>query len=103
MDAGFRIVERFLDGGDRREQLVLHLYQVHGLGGHILVYRRDSSHRVAHHADFFERQGVLILADGQNPVGDGQIFSGQDGLDAAKFLRFGGVDADDAGVRHAAA
>ena len=59
----------------------------------------DAGHVVADVADFVEGEGVFVVADGENAVGIGRVFAGDDGDDAVELLGAGGVNALDAGVR----
>ena len=75
MDTRLGRVERRLDRGDRREKFILDVNQIQRFGGHVLIHCGDGGHRVSHHADLANRQGMFIFADGQSPVGNRQVLS----------------------------
>jgi hypothetical protein len=50
-------------------------------------------------AHVIEAEGLLVLADGKNPVLDGQVFPGEDQIDSGASESAGSVDLSNAGVR----
>ncbi len=90
-----------LDPGNGRERLVVHLDQVHGLGRRLFIDSHDGCYRVADEPHAVDGQGVLILADRQDPVRNRQIASGQNEMHARQLLCRAGIDGADAGVRDA--
>src|SRR5580693_3366029 len=81
------------------QELVFNVDQLERLIRRGLVDRGDTSDVIANVADFIERERVLVMADGQNAIGIGRVFSYYDGDDAFQFFGAAGVHALDAGVR----
>ena len=91
-----------LDGvervGEGPQHLVLDGDQVERLGGRFFAGGRDRRHGVAHEARFVERQGVLVLAHGEDAERDRQVLPDEHRFDAGESGGFGRVDRDDASV-----
>ena len=100
VDAHVRVRQRFLDGHQRLERLVLDLDQARGPLGRLLVHRGDGRDRVAHHPDLLDAERFLVLGDRQDAELDGrQVVPRDDGVDAGQRGRARGVDALDERVR----
>ena len=81
------------------ERLVLDVNQVDGLGRRGLVAGDDGRHRVADKPHLVRAEGVLVVADRQDAVGDWKTVAGQDEVNAGMRRRARSVDADDTRVR----
>ena len=82
------------------QRLVLDVDQPDRLGGRGLVAGDDGGHRVADEADLVRTEGVLVVADGQDAVGDREAVAGEDQVHAGMCRRACRVDPGDARVRH---
>ena len=98
VDAGLGVRHRILSVRDRAQRLVGHVDQVERGGRDFLTHRGDACHRVAHEAHLVARQGMLILAHGQNPEGDRQVSTRQHSLHTRQGLGSRGINTRDAGV-----
>ncbi len=99
VDAGSRSGESFFGVGDRGEEFVVDLDQVEGLEGDQFFASDYRGNRVADMTDMVEAKGLLILADRQNAVFDGEIFADEDEVDTGVSGGARDVDAANAGVR----
>ena len=80
------------------QRLVAHLNQVDRVFGGDLVARDHGGDWITDEADLVAAEGVFVVADGQNAVGDRELLAGQHEVDTvdARGLRY--IDADDASV-----
>jgi len=91
--------ERLGDRHHRRQLLVLDLDQRQRALGGLVVDRGYGGDRLAHVAHLLQRQRVLVLADGEDAVGDGQMLASEDGVDARQLDGLADVEAPDVRVR----
>jgi hypothetical protein len=82
-----------------RQRLVLDLDQVDGFSSRHLVACDDRSDWIADEPNALDSQGMLILADGENAVRDGEVGAGQNQSNTRKSGRSGRVDSPDSRVR----
>src|SRR5207248_2544559 len=61
----------------------------------VLVNGGDRGDGVADEANLVGAERVLVLADGEDAVRDGQVFAGDDGMDAGEGRRLRGVNGFD--------
>ena len=91
-----------LDGvervGEGPQHLVLDGDQVERLGGRFFAGGRDRRHGVAHEAHLVERQGVLILAHGEDAERNREVLPRKDRLYARYACGPGRVDREDTSV-----
>ena len=81
-----------------RQDFVFNVDEFEGFLGGRFVNGSDAGYVVADVADFVESEGVFIVADGENTVGIGRVFAGDDSDDALELLGSGRVNVLDAGV-----
>ena len=96
---GSSIEHGLFDARDALQLLVHDLDEVHRVEGRVLVNGRDRRDGVADEAHALDAQRVLVLTDGEDAVGDGQVLARDDGVDAGERERLRRVDALDARVR----
>ena len=99
VDARFGSGEGFFGIGDGGQDFVVDIDEVEGFEGGQLFAGDDGGDGIADVADVIDAEGLLVLADGKNSVFDGQIFSGEDQIDAGMGEGAGSVDLSNAGVR----
>ncbi len=92
MDARVLGVEGVLDRGDGIELGVLDDDRAARPLRGLLVDRGDGRNGIADEADLVEAERVLVLADGQDAIGDRQVAPHQNGRDARHLG--GGADVD---------
>ena len=100
MDARLGNAQRFLGRGDGRQRLVSHSDERGRLLGDQFLRSHHRRHRIADEAHLVEAQRVLVLRDGKDPEGDGEVLASEDGTHAVDGERPGNVDGRDARVRH---
>ena len=61
---------------------VLHLDEVQGFAGRLLVLRHHRRHRIADVTDVLGRERIFVLADRQDAEGHREVFAGQDQMHA---------------------
>ena len=83
---------RFFDRRDGVERFVFDFDQVHRIEGDVFINRRDRGDRIADEANLVDAERVFVLADGQNAVGNRQVFAGDNCEHAGQRQRFGNVD-----------
>jgi hypothetical protein len=103
VDTWLRRSQRLLDTRDGGKRLVLDLHLECGLVGGVFGNRGHRGHRIAHHPDLAHAEGVLVLGDRQDAEGVGHRVAGEEAEEARYPPRLGGVDGNDAGVRHGGA
>ena len=91
--------ERFFGVGDRRQDFVLDVDQVQSLERGQLFARDDGSDRISDVAHVIDAKRLLVLADRQNSVLDGHVFSGENQIHARMSRGARRVDFSDASVR----
>src|SRR6267142_1164286 len=99
VDARFGSGERFFGIGDGGENFVLDVDEVQSFERGELLAGDDGSDGITDVAHMIEAEGLLVLADGKNPVLDGQVFPGKNQIDSGVSESAGGVDLSNAGVR----
>jgi hypothetical protein len=99
-NARFGVGEAVLRIGERAERLVFHVDIVEGFERRQFVARDDGSDRITDETDAIHRERVLVLADGENAVRDGEVPPGQNQQHARTRKRTRCVDSRDARVGH---
>ena len=100
VDARLGVGEALLRIAEGAQRLVLDVDQVERLECRQLVAGDDGRDRIADEAHAIDRERMLVLADRQDAVGDGEVLAGQRQVDARMRQRARHVDAEDARVRH---
>ena len=95
VDARLRRRQGLLDGADGGEGPVLHAHGVRRRQGLFLRLRRHRRHGVADVADPVGTERVLVLGDGEDAEGHGQVLPREDGPHAGHRGGGGGVDGED--------
>ena len=96
VNARFGVGEAFFRIGKRAERLVFHVDIVEGLERRQLVARDHGGDRIADEPDAIHRERVLVLADGEDAVRDGEVPPGQNQQHARTRERTRRVDPNDA-------
>src|SRR5260370_34192905 len=99
VDARLRSCEGFFGIGDRRQDFIVDIDQVEGLEGGQLFASEDGGDGVSNVSRTIYAKGLLVLADGKNPVLDRQIFACQNQVDARASECSRRVDLSDARMR----
>ncbi len=92
VDAGLVSGEALLGTVKGPERLILHINEIERFESGQLVARDDRGDRVADKTHTIAAKRVLILAHGQNAVGDREVGARQDQMDAWMRCRASGVD-----------
>ena len=99
VDARLRGLQRLLRRGDGRERLVVHGDEMERGRRDVFTYRGHRRDGVAHEPHLALRQGVLVLAHGENAEGNREVAPGERRMYTGKGQGAGGVDGADARVR----
>jgi len=99
VDARVRGLDCVLRRRDGRERLVLDHDQVERRCGDLLAPGGDGGNRVSDESHLVERQGVLVLAHGQDAEGDREVSPGEHRMHAVEREGTRDVNAPDTGVR----
>ena len=98
VDARLGVGERVHRRADFGQQLVLDVDQVERRRRGLLGGRGDRGHGIADEAHLVHAQGVLVLADGEDPERDREVLPGEHRLHTVEALGSGRVDPEDTGV-----
>ena len=90
---------RLLHVPDRLERLVLHLDQLAGRQGRVLVHRRHRGDRVSDEADDLRAERVLVLGHREDPERRRQVLPGDHRVHSGQRLRLRRIQSSDPGVR----
>ena len=97
-EVGLRL-HRFLGIEVSGQELIIHLDQFEGLICSGFVDGGNTRNVVAHVTDFIQSERVFVVADGQNTIRIGRVFSDDHCDHPGQLLRAAGVNAFDTGVR----
>jgi hypothetical protein len=92
VNAGFRSGQGFFRIGDGGEDFVVDIDEVEGFEGGELFAGDDGGNRIADVADVINAESLLVLADGKDSVCDGEVFSGENQIDAGMGESAGSID-----------
>src|SRR6267143_514424 len=98
VNARFGSGESFFGIRDGGENLVLDVDEVQSFERGEFLAGDDGSNRTTDVPHMIEAEGLLVLADGKNPVLDGQIFAGENQIDTGVSGSAGSVDLSNARV-----
>src|SRR5260370_36010811 len=99
VDARLRSCEGFFGIGDRRQDFIVAIDQVEGPEGGQLFASEDGGDGGSNVSHMIHAKGLLVLADGKNPVLYRQIFACQNQVDARASECSRRVDLSDARMR----
>jgi len=98
VDARFGSGESFFGIGDSGQDFVVDVDEVESLEGGELLAGDDGGDRIADVADVIDAEGLFVLTDGKDSVFDGEIFAGENQIDAGMGEGAGGADLSNARV-----
>src|SRR6202790_325270 len=90
--------ESFFRIGDGGEEVVFDVDEIEGFEGGEFFASDYGGYGIADVTNVIDAEGLLVLTDGEDAVFDGDIFAGEDQIDAGMGLGAGDVDFFDTGV-----